>query len=268
MNELFVQSHIPGILLLLPSLPQPYIQAGGRILSFRARGDVEVSMSWTGRSIDEGITSKPYVNNDWMIHAGYGGKVLGLKLHFKQYHPWYNYKYDIDENILSKATKVITKTYGGMFESQRGYFQCKTNNNNENNTSNDKLNHKTLKSLKLMKSIVYISYPNSKSKLRLIISKNINNNNESCANDLTNNIYMLNNIYMGVEYHNSNDKINDSNSDSNSSDIKNNSKRNSKSISFIIEILSFPCKILFCKNSKKSNLDETELLCKNSINWN
>ena len=79
---MFVQSHIPGILLLLPALPTssyaPTMQSG-QIKKLKARGDVEVSFWWKKSVVQK------------------------LKLSFLSFHPWLRGMIEISsDNLISK----------------------------------------------------------------------------------------------------------------------------------------------------------------------
>ena len=74
-SELLLQSHIPGNLLVLPGLPSLQLSLdGGMVRRIKARGDVSVSVSWTGQKSSISVTSLEILfasRHPWLFGLGW-----------------------------------------------------------------------------------------------------------------------------------------------------------------------------------------------------
>jgi hypothetical protein len=84
--ESLLQSHVPGHLVLLPSLPHVMASQGGSIEGLRARGNAVVSVSWM--PLKKVKDSKAAVNGT--RNRGGKGLVHKATILFRAPHPWFN----------------------------------------------------------------------------------------------------------------------------------------------------------------------------------
>jgi hypothetical protein len=84
--ESLLQSHVPGHLVLLPSLPQVMASQGGSIAGLRARGNAVVSVSWM--PLKKVKDSKAPINGT--RNRGGKGHVHKATILFRAPHPWFN----------------------------------------------------------------------------------------------------------------------------------------------------------------------------------
>ena len=75
--ELLLQSHVPGVLSLLPALPLALAERG-MVRGLRGRGDVEVSMTWQEGAINAALLSF-HSKHPWLrgLIEGVGGESSG-----------------------------------------------------------------------------------------------------------------------------------------------------------------------------------------------
>ena len=92
MCESLLQSHVPGHLVLLPSLPQVMASQGGSIEGLRARGNAVVSVSWMPVKKVKDSKSPTNSNSTRNSTRNRGGKghVHKATILFRAPHPWFN----------------------------------------------------------------------------------------------------------------------------------------------------------------------------------
>lgn len=83
--EALLQSHVPGHLVLLPSLPHAMAVEGGSVEGLRARGNAVVSISWTPFNRFPSQSS----NQNTRIR-GSVGQVQRATVLFRAPHPWFS----------------------------------------------------------------------------------------------------------------------------------------------------------------------------------
>lgn len=83
--EALLQSHVPGHLVLLPSLPHAMAVEGGSVEGLRARGNAVVSISWTPFNRFQSQSS----NQNTRIRGSLG-QVQRATVLFRAPHPWFS----------------------------------------------------------------------------------------------------------------------------------------------------------------------------------
>jgi hypothetical protein len=111
---MLLQSHVPGYIIILPSLPASLSNAGGIVVDMRARGGIQVSFAWTKAAKKASTIRKkqPQDLTSLLSSKSKAGKVYALRLRMRKYHPWY-------------GTSQVDPPYnsiGGLRETSPGYF--------------------------------------------------------------------------------------------------------------------------------------------------